>query len=395
MKKRGILLLLIIFILPIVSGANIGVTPATIHFKNVLRGGYAERSVIISVDSENPIKISLTTRGEIKDWLNFSSLEFEVNKSSPYRLKVSVNPPEDIPNGNYTGFIKLTASQDTKAAEGHATGAVIASLDLYTIVEITDIEYFSCKATNFKVESAEKGDPIIFSLDVYNGGNIRIKPRIKIDIWDQEQINLVKEVEFSETEIIPTTKKKVIIEVDSGDMELGQYWADVSAIDCYSSSTLTFDVLEPGALKASGILEKIITNPWINEEETTMIQAVFKNNGEKTVRAQFKGKINKGNKIIQILESEKILVPIDNSTTFNFYFTPKEKGKYIVSGRVFYEGKRTYEKSAVINVKPSGFKLSSLFIPLIYLILIILIAFMLYKINKEKRILNNKMRALK
>ncbi len=46
-----------------------------------------------------------------------------------------------------------------------------------------------------------------------------------------------------------------------------------------------------------------------------------------------------GNKIIQILESENSLVDMGESNTFKFYFTPKIQGKYIVSGRVFYDEK--------------------------------------------------------
>ncbi len=367
------------------SAANIGISPAKIYFEDVLRGGHSEKIVTITIDSEEPTEVSIIPRGEIETWLNFSEETFVVSKDNPYYLKIIVEPDEDIPNGNYSGFLRVKISGTSETIEGHATSVIQAALDLSIEVEITDVEYSECKASKFSVESAEIGDPIIFKMEIYNRGNIRMNPRISIDIWDQNQIEILKHVEYSNKEIIPTTEEELVIEVDSNQFELGQYWAEVSAIDCYNTQTLTFDVLEIGALKSSGILLSVATPPWINVDDTTIIEATFNNNGEKQSKAQFKGEITLGNKIIQILESEEAWVGIGESNTFKFYFTPKTPGKYIVNGRVFYDGKRTYEKSAVINVRESGFKIKSLKMPLIYLVLIIAIAFLMYRINKEKK----------
>jgi len=148
---------------------------------------------------------------------------------------------------------------------------------------------------------------------------------------------------------------------------------------------LTFDVLEEGALKAEGILLKIIGRVWTDIGETIPIFAEFKNTGEKNIDAQFKGKITYEGKIIQILESEKITVPISEIANFTFYTTPKKAGKYIASGRVFYDKKRTFESSTIINVKPKKFGLKQILINVVYLSLMILIGFLIYKIRKEKR----------
>jgi hypothetical protein len=386
-KKRKIALFAVftlILILNFVSATNIGISPAKIYFKDVLRGGYSEKFVIITIDSPDPVDVKIQTRGNISEWLSFNQTEFEVSKDKPFYLKVMAMPPEDIPNGNYSGFLRVTTSGNGNSVEGQATGIVNAALDLYVEIEITDIEIISCNVNQFNVESAEKGDSIKFSADIYNNGNIRLKPHLRVEIWDENQIEIVKEQEFIGKEIIPTTNEKIIFEVDSSDLYLGQYWAEVYSVDCYNSQTLTFDVLEEGALKAQGSLTKIIALPWVEKDETTSIQAYFENTGEKTVEAMFKGEITYNGKIVQILESEKHSVSIGESDEFNFYFTPKEIGKYILTGRVFYDGKRTFEKSTIINVKDAGFDINKLKMPAIYLALLTLIAFLLYKIKKEK-----------
>ncbi|HOU78980.1 MAG TPA: hypothetical protein PK255_03325 [Candidatus Pacearchaeota archaeon] len=383
--KTGIITLIIIVNLLYVSSANIGVSPANVYFKDVLRGGYAERIVTITVDSEEPTKISLEPRGEIVDWISFEEKEFEVSRNKPYYLKIILQPPVDIPNGNYTGFLRVTTSSKNKGVEGQATGVINAALDLYLEVKITDVEFSSCRAWDFQVESVEKGDDILFKVKVLNEGNVRLYPTIKIDMWDQERTELVKQVEFSEDMIIPTTEKELNIKVESSDMNLGQYWAEITSIECYAAQTLTFDILEEGALRAQGNLLRISSPTWIKVDDTTMIEALFENTGEKNVNARFKGEITLGSRVIQILESELSSVSIGEIETFKFYFTPRKEGKYIVTGMVFYDGKRTFEKSTVINVEKKGFDIGVIRTILIYLILLIVIAYLAYKIKKEKR----------
>jgi len=260
---------------------------------------------------------------------------------------------------------------------------------------VTDVEIVDCSAYGFKVQSAEEGDDIVFSFDISNSGNIRLKPRIIIDIWDQDQISIVKTEEFSNKEILPTLKDEFVVRVKSNDLEIGQYWADVSVIDCYSSQTLTFDVLEEGALKADGVLTSILTRKTAEVDETVPIKVGFKNTGEKEVEAYFKGQITFGEKIIQILETDRFTVLVSESEEFNLFFTPKQVGKYVISGRVFYSSKRTFESSTVLNVVTKKFQLSYLVTPLIYIVLIVLILFLFYKIRKEKKLYINKLKHLK
>lgn len=378
-----------------VSAANIGVSPASLNFKQVLRGGYSEKSIVISTDSLKAVTVEIKPRGEITSWLNFSVMNFTVSRDKLYSLKISVTPPADMPNGNYTGFLRLMTSGFGEGIEGHAVGIVKSTLDLAINVEVTDIEIVECSASNFKVQSVEKGDDIVFNLDVFNNGNIRLKPRIKIELWDKDQISIVKSQEFLEKEILPTTQKSLTIKFKSSNLEIGQYWSDVSVIDCYALQTLTFDILEEGALKAEGVLLGIVVRGIAEVDETVPIKIRFKNTGEKGVEAYFKGKITLGEKIVQLLETEKISVPISEIQEFSLFFTPKKSGKYIISGRVFYANKKTFESSATLEAISKKLNLSSFIVPLVYIILILLIAFLFYKIRKEKKSYLSKLKKLK
>jgi len=364
---------------------NIGISPASVDFKDVLRGGYAERTVVISASSIEPVSVGVSTWGNVSDWINVSETSFEVSKDKPYYLNVFVNPPKDIPNGKYTSFVRVMTSYLGQGIEGHAVGVVRSSLDLAINIEIVDTEIIQCSASGFGVQSVEIGDDVLFSMKVFNNGNIRLNPRVTINIWDQDQLSIVKSIDSVQKEILPTREEDLLVRVDSSQLRVGQYWAEISAIDCYSSSLLTFDILEKGALKANGELLRILTRATANKGEIVPIEVSFKNIGEKEVSAQFRGQISKGGKLIQVLESQISDVLVGSIEKFNFYFTPQDQGKYIVSGRVFYEGKKTFEKSTVLDVLQGKDGFSYLLL-IIYIGLVILIIFLFYKIRKERKL---------
>lgn len=387
MKRTLIFTLLIIAsISSVLAQGIVGVSPSTYTYNQVLRGGYSERVFTISFSGEDPVEASIEPMGEIASWITLEDNSSTVSKDDPWRAIVAIEPPSDIPNGNYTGFFRIrTSTIGRDGSQGHATGNILAVLDVALQVNIVDFEIIECRATNFGVTSVEKGDDIIFGADVMNEGNVRLRPRFAIDLWDQDQITIVKSSEHLGDEILPTRQERIDFEVSTDDLDIGQYWAEVTAIDCFDSSTLTLDVYEPGALRAQGVLREIIAPVWADEGDTIQIFALFDNIGEKEVDAEFKGQIQLGDKIVQILDSELTSVPIAASTNFSFFFTPNDQGRYVVSGRVFYDKKRTFESSKVINVRGKGISLRTVLIILAYIVVAILILLMYFKIRKERR----------
>ena len=387
MKGRSLLIALafLIITIQITSAANVGVSPANINFQNVLRSGYAERPITVTIDSTIPTTIELETYGDTPDWINFSSETLSVSKGNPLRIIVSTSPPSDIPNGNYSSFLRIRSSKLGDGADGHATGLVIPTLDVHIITEVTDKEITECLASNFKISNAEEGGDIILTLNIENRGNVKISPKTTLDIWDQSSTNLVSQKEFYPTRITPTKQGDFTFKIPSSDLDLGQYWVDVAVPDCYSSSTLTFDILEEGALYAAGTLQRIVVEPWADIGDIVPIQAYFKNTGEKSLEARFVGKVTFQNKIVQLLESnEPLFIPTDTQDSFQFYFSPQKAGKYIISGQVFYDSKRTYEQSAILNIMP-GSSITTILKTTSYIILVILISILLYKIRKERK----------
>lgn len=380
------LVLFSFFLSNFVSSVSIGVSPGKLNFNKMLRDGYMERNIFITFSSEEEMFVSATVRGEVKDWISFEpETKLGVSKYKPQQLKIIARPPNDIANGVYEGFVRVSTSELGELTGGMGS-VTIAAIDLPVMIEIVDEEIIECRAMGFSVRSSEKGMPVEFSLNVINDGNVRFNPKVSIDIWDQQQITLVKTVDYNDQEILPSTTGKIKIEIDTNDLEVGQYWAEITAEECLATDTLTFDVMEIGSLTTAGVLERIENKPWVKVKEIVPITAIFRNTGEKSILAKFKGFINLNGEVVDLIESETLSVPISEVTNFTMFFTPEKVGRYVVKGRIFYDKKQTFESIGIINVNPIEEKEDEAgYNNVVYGILFFIVFVLLFKIRKMKR----------
>lgn len=388
MGEKFFLLCLVLFGIGFVSAANIGISPASLDFENVMRGGYSESSFVISCDSESLMNVSFEVYGEISDWVNYSDDFLLISSGKMEELKVWVVPPIDAPNGNYTGYLRVSSSSGSDELEGHAVGVIQSTIDLKITVIVTDNEIKKCVASDFSIMSSEKGEDIVFSLDVKNNGNVLISPKVFLNIFDDDRIEMLKNEEFVAEGISPTKKEHFEFRINSIDLDVSQYWTEISVPECEGSDLLTFDILEEGMVQSKGVLLNILMNKNGKVGEIVPIEVGFKNTGNKDVFAKFSGSVSFDGKIVSYLESDEIEVERGKISKFNLHFNPEKKGRYVVSGKVIYNGKKTYEKSSSIEIVSSGFSVNYL----VYGVFILMIFVLLYKIREEKNRIRRKLK---
>ncbi|MEK6852545.1 MAG: hypothetical protein AABX59_01570 [Nanoarchaeota archaeon] len=370
----GIILILAI---PLVDSATIGVSPSVIEFNNMLRDGYAEGHVTVSVAADKPVTITASARGEIAPWLEFNK-SFQVD--GEHKLRLVVRPPDYVANGEHLGYLRVQTSPLGDPSD-QVGSSVEVGIDVKVSVIITDQQILLCDANSFRASNAEKGFPVLFAADVFNQGNVILKPHGNILILDKRQEQVIKSVNFEGEGILPTLRKSVVYELDTKDLSLGQYWADFKITECDSSDLLTFDILEKGGLSTSGILRTVTSATWVNVGQEFPVFATFENDGENPVTAKFKGNALLSGQAVKILESNEALVRPGEIVNLTMLFTPAKPGRYILSGKVYYANKETYEKFGVVNVVGKEFNYKILLL----ILLILAILFVTYKIIKERQ----------
>jgi hypothetical protein len=384
---------LLLILLPSLQAVSIGVSPGKVIINDLLRGGYAEKTVTISSSIDQEITAHYEVEGEIKDWISFVPKDptFIISKNKPYVLKIIVEPPSDAVVRAYSGQISFIT--DSMASVEGGIGSTVRAAIISTIeLGMTDKQIVGCRGGGFSIPDTEVGMPLLFQADAFNEGNVRLEPVFMIDIWDQAQERKVYSGELKGAAVLPTTPGDYQLEIPA-DLEKGQYWAnvllrtsDVNEKSCWVSDFITFNVYEKGAVTDKGSLEKVSTKVWANVGEIVEILATFKNLGTRTVDAKFTGTVSYDDEIISLLESETLRVNPGETIDLVTYFTPARVGRYVINGKVLYNNKLTFEKGAVINVTKTAAAEPVKWIPiLIYILIFVIIIFLLFKIRKERK----------
>lgn len=359
MLKSGLVQMLsagviILFISVNASAVSIGVSPGSIYFSDVLRGGYAEKTIMLSTSSDEPIECDVRAEGSFKDWLSYGSgRTFTLAPKSHFRLKIIVNPPDDVPNGVYEGYITVTVLP--KVGPGGGMGSAISTaVSVKCAIEISDEEIPHYKILSISAARyTEERRPMEFSIDLENDGNVRLYPKIHIDILSEDKSDVLKSVEYSEKLILPTTKGNILIIIPN-EFPMGKYWGKVTAYinnDVLMERFLEFEVLERGSLRIQGKLLRVGLNKiWVEVDEIVEITAYFKNTGVLVAPAKFKGRVTLGDTVVDIIESEEVEVPVGQTAELTTYFKPTETGRHIIGGEVYFSKKVTHTKSSILNV---------------------------------------------
>jgi archaellum component FlaG (FlaF/FlaG flagellin family) len=374
------LLFFLVILNSAIARANIGVSPGVLVFEKMLRDGFQQRTLTITSLS-NISTVVVEKYGYISEWINITNSTFNITSKNPYYLRVIIKTPSDIATGNYTGYL-LIKKIPTPGETNTTASAVIMSVKIPITVEVIGEEIKSCSANSFSIINSEIGKNTKMVFYIKNTGNVRLSPRINYLIWDKEQTRIITNNTVIGDEILPSLEANLEVEVLTNNLSLGQYWIDISIPDCGISKLLTFDILEKGALSTSGRLLRIENPVWVNAGQTISIKAIFENNGQQDVNAKFKGKIELDDVIIQPLDSEELLVKQGETTSFEMFFTPKQEGRYIIRGVVYYASKKTEETFSILNVKPKqGFN----WLLVIYIIIILIIILLLAIIKKKRK----------
>jgi hypothetical protein len=192
--------------------------------------------------------------------------------------------------------------------------------------------------------------------------------------------------------ILPTTREKIFEELEDVNLDIGQYWADISSPICKGNALVTFSIVEKGDIVDKGELMSV-TNPlWVKTGDIVPIKAVFRNTGERYESAELKGTIKLADQIIKVIETDPLDVAPGETVTLETFFNPKMPGQYHINARVQYNNKLTFWKQSILNaleskayekrVRQQALK-SWLQIGVIVIIIIILLLLILIKKKKK------------
>ncbi|MEM5814662.1 MAG: hypothetical protein QXD77_02500 [Candidatus Aenigmatarchaeota archaeon] len=339
--------------------AGVGLSPASVEFKNMLRGGYSELYLTVSNPTTEDTTVTVGAEGELKDWLYVEPSAFNMSGVSYKVVKVIARPPDSVPNGYYRGRV-LVVSKPILPPEmaGGSTISVASVVSADASVEISDLQMVRYNVEGVNVPDTEECRPILIYENLRNTGNVNVTPKFNVEISGKTSGTVVQTYDYASDAILPTQKSNVLLRVpySIGQFKcipVGRYSAQIKAYagdSVMDTSNLDFTIYERGALTVAGEIIELNAPRNVTLGEVVKINALFKNTGQIAVSAKLKAEIYEGGRLVDTVSSDQKEVAAGGTDTLTAYFTPRTGGTHRVLASAVFEEKSSNTAEAAVEV---------------------------------------------
>ncbi len=365
------LIIMVIGTVNVVQAQNsgLGVSPTRFTITHMIKNIDYERTFVLSHGEHSEAKfLRLEVDNAIEDWVTTNmGKEFTWPTSSgagdaQFPIKIIVKAPKDVPNGNYTGAIRIinTSAPKEVAAISGAGASVSLAVAIEADFTLTDEQLLDYDVHSiFVPHQVEEDSPLEISVHIENKGNVKARPsKVEVDFYDQFNEALLESQIIQDLDSVdPATEDgEIIVEVPQ-TLGIGHFWARVLV---YKDATVvkeedvTFEVVKLGTLQMRGKLLAVRHEPSIDPGEVLKIVADFENTGKIDLAAKLIIEAYKGGSLVEVVESDARGVRIGEKQELTAFFTPPGEGEYRLVSKVEYSGQETPAMETTVVVGDVG-----------------------------------------
>ena len=331
---------------------GVGISPTAAEFDDTLRNGEYYRTITVINGGSSDQVFSFQPGGDIGQWLTIVDTEDRTQEletitagaNSRARVLLRLNIPEDAPNGTFRGVVRVMAAGSGSTQGGNGAGASVnigAEILVQAIVSGTQV--IDGKLIDASVNQVELGSFMRINSVVQNLGNVRVNPQVTLEVLNPEGTVVFQET-FQQESIFASETGAVSAEWDTTGQELGDYRVKTSVrFGDFDVGEREFDftILPFGTLTRQGELRslELVVKP--DPQDLGMMHAIFQNTGQIDTLAKFIGEFYFGDKLIDVLTSEEVLVLVGEQKRLEVFPRAGEAGEYSIRGKVNFEGKET------------------------------------------------------
>ena len=347
------------------AAVGLGLSPSSISISDALKGGTYERTFAVFNTGNDIGSFGLTAEGECADWISFYKegeadtpiTEITISGKDKAKIIAKFDIPKDIANANYAGTIYAqTIPKESLDTEGAAAQAVIRIPSKITI-DVTGTQILKGTVKSITTTDTEIDYPLKIKVLFQNEGNVVAKPKITVITTKDGEI--IDKFVHDETGIKPESKDTILVLWNTTEQRTGDYTADVEVSlgdEALTNKNLAFKILPFGSLTRQGELISLTTQGDPLPGRMIKILADFENTGKIDSRAAFKGEIFRNGELVDVIESDEMLVEVGKTGRLTSYYKIESSDKYEVKGCVLYEGKETSTKEISFDVDSTNSK---------------------------------------
>jgi len=360
----------------------IGISPSSTYVENVLRGGYARVSFLVSNTEPTASNITLKLEGAAANWVSAPDV-IVVPGRSAQSVDVLFQPASDAGNGIYEASL-IAETESPAFLVGGSQATVKTSVTSRMFIQVVDTEKRELVVDSFEAPSAEAGQPAFVNIVASNKGNILQKFSVTLIVTDGNG-KQVKNFEKTGFEVKATESTSLKIQYATDDLKPGQYFVEAAiapeGLPAFSKTTGQ-RVYAPGEISRQGKVLEVQAPSWVKPGEIVKISVRFRNTGEVYSNAEVVGEVSLENEGLQeILSSKQFSIAPGEEVWLNAFYKPSKPGKYTAKVSILFGGKQIEAGELIINVNGESTvgSSSTAYLLLAILALIIFAAYVLRK----------------
>jgi len=233
--RKCVVLILISFLFGLFSWtsfvqAGFGVTPPYITNSHLVPGSHYETTIYLmrgKPTEELTAEVAIDA-SEIEDWITIEKgLSFPLPIGvQQFPMKVMIDVPSDAQLKSYQGYLRVRAIS-SGGGGGQITTVLGARIDIS--IRVTNEGFSSFEVEGITIPNFEKESPLVVLVRLRNDGNVQARPsKIHLDIYDISHRKILESKDITEMGWIEPFETSQIQGSTPVDLELGEYWADVS-----------------------------------------------------------------------------------------------------------------------------------------------------------------------
>lgn len=335
---------------------GLGISPASITISDAFKGGTYERTITVFNGGDETGNFVLMVEGECTDWISFYKedmliREITIPGKDKTKVLVKFDIPHEIPNDDYTSTIYAQSVPDETSSEEGTVAHAVIRIPSEVLIQVTGTQILNGTVTSITTTDIEMDYPLKIKLEFKNEGNVIAKPKIAVTITKNGK--LVNSFVHDKTSIKTDTEDIITVLWNTTEQRTGDYTADVAISlgdEVIANKNLPFAILPFGTLTRQGELTSLTTEGDPLVGRMIKILTDFENTGKIDSRAIFKGEVYCDDELVDVIESDEMLVEIGETRKLTSYYKLMSPGKYVVKGCVLYEGKETGTKEITFDV---------------------------------------------
>jgi hypothetical protein len=357
----------IIFALIIFTPQNLyalGLSPGLYKIDKVLNNVSLKKRIIIS--RNNPAKedkFVVSVVGDAAQYIKLSTTDFILPKGQKEVGYDFIIEPKNLQNGKYNAtiyfepeIIKQTAT-DTKSSGN----SILYGGQVSIYFTVTDEQVIGGLVSNVKFNDIElgEGQRLPFSFNFKNLSNVDTAPnKIQITVKNSEDVTVIdnKLEEIKIVELVRPEETGMLVSDIPVNLPLGTYSANIglsindTAVG--SAEKMIFKVLPIGSLTQTISYEQLSIRPKELEKtgDIAYFEATARNTGKLAYQAVLHVEILDGEKVIDIIESDKVLMIPNQKALLKLSKPINNSGTFKVRSFIDFGPNRSEEKNGEIKV---------------------------------------------